>query len=428
MNKTPSQYLQVAVDQYNAVEDGHAEYAPSSAKRWCNCSASVQMSKDADDSANMYTAEGSLAHEICALTILNDSITPQNLEELVGDTYMIDDFEIEVTEEMIEAVMVYVNTIVRDMKELGLTYENYASCMSVEKRVTITEDCNGTSDLYLAVPFSKLVVYDFKYGAGVPVDVDDNYQMKCYAVGAMLDYEQGADSYMDVVELVIIQPRARHKDGTVRRWETTRDKILEFKVEIENCIEKCKKEDVSFKDGDWCRWCPGKHKCPELFGETNSIAKTAFDVVETGNDTLLAITDKQIIQMLDKKGTIEGFLKSIYNHALGKLKEGETLEGYKLVRGRATRSWYDAEAVEAKFEDQLDGDTLFTKKFISPAQMETELKKAGICATKKEAVEMIVSMVNPGEGKISLAPAHDKRQGLVLNAGDYFDDENDLDL
>lgn len=424
MKKTPSEILQEAVDKYNDIEGGHSKYPPSGAKRWCNCPGSVALSEGEDDGANEYTAEGSLAHEICALTLTTSALSRELLEELVGDTYMIDGFEIEVTEEMVEAVILYVKTIVDDMKAAGLTNDNYGSCLSVEKKVTVTHDCDGTSDCYLAVPFEKLVVYDFKYGAGVPVDVKDNYQMKCYAVGAMCDYERGKNSYMDDVELVIIQPRARHKDGFVRRWNTTRDDILKFQREIAACVDACKSKDAPFKSGDWCRWCPGKHRCPSLFNDAEDTAKQAFDVIDTGQDILVAMTDKQMIKILDVKDTLTGYLKAVEAHALARLKSGDPLAGYKLVRGRSTRSWYSQDNVESTFEGKLSGDDLYTKKFVSPAQMEKLLKSKGVCKTEKKAKEYIFDLVDPGEGKISIAPEHDKREALMLNAGDYFKEQD----
>ncbi len=435
MDNRPSTQLGNAVDIYNKQENIHAEYAPSSAKRWCNCHASVKMSKDAGDSgANQYTAEGSLAHIICELCLKMVFTSMITLEELVGDTYMLDDFEIEVTEEMIEACWLYAETIAQDALDAGLTVDNIDSCLVIEQRVIITEECSGTSDCYLAIPFEKLFVYDFKYGAGVPVDVQDNYQMKCYAVGALNDYEYAHEfnrdpldrhtSYMDVIELVIIQPRARHKDGFVRRWKTTRDEILKFKDEIQRCIFDCKEDNPTFKQGDWCRWCGGKHKCPQLFEETTTLAKKAFDAVDVGGDMLVAMTDEQMLELLDKKDTIIGFLKAVEAHAQARLESGDTIGTYKLVRGRATRGW--AVPVEI-LQEQLcvSGLELYEKKLLTPTKLEKELKRAtGV--TLKVAKETVAQFVDPGVGKLSIAPGHDKREQVFLTAGEYFDEDLEL--
>lgn len=422
MNNTSSGLLQEAVDKYNAADEAaHAKYPPSAAKRWCNCSASIKMSKGEDNKPNQYTAEGSLAHIICELLAKMVFASMAALEELVGDTYLIDDFEIEVTDEMIEACWLYAETLADDMLENDITDAHVGTLIKIEQRINIAGDCYGTSDCNMAVPFTKLIVYDFKYGAGVPVDVKDNYQMKCYAVGALNEYEaDGSNSMMDVIELVIVQPRARHKDGEVRRWETTRDKILEFKAEIKEAMDKCKSNDPEFKSGDWCRWCPAKHKCQHMFEETQDIAKAAFDVVNdgSGGEVLTAMTDEQMLKILDNKDTIIGFLKAVEGHALARLETGGTLGAYKLVRGRATRKWsVDEDSLQTVFGDM---DIYAAPKLLSPAQLEKKYKKnKGV--TMKEAKAAIFDYVDPGEGKISIAPGHDKRDAVLLNAGEYFD-------
>ncbi len=425
MNNSTSQILQSSVDTYNieARESSvHAKYPPSSAKRWCNCSASVKMSEGEDSAPNQYTAEGSLAHIICELLVNFEITCLFSLEELVGDTYMIDSFEIDVTDEMIEACWLYAKAIDTDMLEAGLDETHIGTLIKVEQRINIVDECYGTSDCNMAVPFIKLIVYDFKYGAGVPVDVKDNYQMKCYAVGALNEYEaDGGNSMMDVIELVIVQPRARHKDGEVRRWETTRDKILEFRQEIKDAIFRCKSKNPKFKSGDWCRWCPAKHKCQHMFEETQDIAKNAFDVINDGSETLTAMTDTQMLRILDNKDTIIGFLKAVEAHAQARLETGGTIGDYKLVRGRATRKWIDEELVKGSLAVSVPADRLFIKKFVSPTQLEKVLKEVGMVKSAKLAKEYIADWVDPGVGKLSIAPGHDKREQVLLNAGEYFD-------
>lgn len=417
-----SQILQEHVDIYNNHPDTHAKFAPSSAKRWCNCPGSIALTPttDEDDGANAYTAEGSLAHligELLCKALLNIAC----LGELVGDTYMIDGFEIEVTEEMIDTCTLYLETIYSDMEEYDVVGE-MDDLMSVEQKIHIADGCDGTSDCNLVIPFNRIIVYDLKYGAGVAVDVVNNSQMKCYGVGVMNAFEEGGStSYLDTIELVIIQPRARHADGGVRRWEISREDILAFKVEIEGYIKTCGVAGADIKSGEWCRWCSAKHKCPALFKDSNEIAKTAFDAIEVGNDVLVAMTDVQMLDILDKAETIKNFIKAVQAHAQARLMTGESIGEYKLVQGRATRKWYDEAEVEATFEAQISGDGLYTKKFASPAQLEKTIKKE-LSVTLKEAKAMIVDLVDPGEGKISLAPGHDKRDAILLNPGQMFDE------
>ena len=159
-----------------------------------------------------------------------------------------------------------------------------------------------------------------------------------------------------------------------------------------------------------------------MFEETQDIAKAAFDVINDGSDTLTAMTDTQMLRVLDNKDTIIGFLEAVKAHAQARLETGGTIGDYKLVRGRATRKWIDEKLVVADMmRRHLAVDSLYIKKFVSPAQLEKVLKSEGICKTVKAAKECIVDMVDPGEGKLSIAPGHDKREQVFLNAGEYFD-------
>ena len=44
----------------------HARLAPSAAKRWMNCPASVRATEDLPDSTSEAAAEGTAAHELCS--------------------------------------------------------------------------------------------------------------------------------------------------------------------------------------------------------------------------------------------------------------------------------------------------------------------------------------------------------------------------
>ena len=159
-----------------------------------------------------------------------------------------------------------------------------------------------------------------------------------------------------------------------------------------------------------------------MFEETQDIAKSAFDVVNDGSETLTAMTDEQMLRVLDNKDTIIGFLKAVEAHAQARLETGGTIGDYKLVRGRATRKWTNQARVEQKLlsKPHIKENDMYTSKFKSPAQMEKLVKEKGICSSVKEAKAFLEGFVDPGVGKISIAPGHDKREQVLLNAGEYF--------
>lgn len=408
----------------NKSEEKHSKFSPSAASRWINCPGSIKLTEGITSEATEYSAEGKLAHTLCE-QVLRGKLDADQLAEKEGDTEMVEGFEITITDEMIESVMLYCNTIGDDLKACGFTPENYKECFFVEKTVQVSDNCYGTTDCSIAVPFDRLIVYDFKYGAGVSVNVENNYQMQCYAVGTLLDFEKASNGYsfMDTVELVIVQPRSRHKDGPVRRWRTDRGHILNWKKKIDEHIKAAKADNPPLRSGNWCRFCPAKHKCPALFDQSNELAKQAFDSIEVGGNSIVALSDEQIIKVLDNKDTIVGFLKAVESHAQTRLEAGEggeISEKYKLVRGRAYRKWRDENEVLETFNGSL-GDDIYEQKMLSPAKLEKVFaKKAGI--TLKEAKSKVEKYTETPEGKITIAPVYDKRPAVLVSAGDYFED------
>jgi hypothetical protein len=116
-----------------------------------------------------------------------------------------------VTEEMADHVQLYVDYVRNLMNETK-------GVLAIEHRVhlkTLHPDLYGTCDAIVYEDFGTLHVIDFKYGAGIPVEVEGNEQVMYYALGALElgDFEK--------VVLHIVQPRAEHEAGPIRSWSTT---------------------------------------------------------------------------------------------------------------------------------------------------------------------------------------------------------------
>jgi len=147
----------------------------------------VALCLDAPDVSSKFAAEGTAAHKLCEIG-LKAGVTDVGL----CDKKSIDGFE--VTEEMVESVNIYLETIKADL-------EKKYSKVEVEKQFKLTTNIWGTVDAVLVVG-DKAYVYDFKYGAGVVVEVEDNPQLMIYALGAIKRRTK-----VKTVDLVIVQPR-----------------------------------------------------------------------------------------------------------------------------------------------------------------------------------------------------------------------------
>ena len=350
--------------QLEQEEKVHSRVGASTAKRWMNCPGSVSLLEKVTRRPNSkYAAEGTVAHSVAEsmFEFGIPGVLPKDNGQL-GRIIIQDGFEIEIDIPMIEGAQLYAETIFNDMIELGLPnpYVEYksgsgngrvmrpSSVMQYLKIETgfnlksIDEELFGTNDASVCVPFGKLIVYDYKYGAGVAVNPEENEQLMYYALGIAETFG-GLDALcLQEVELVIIQPRAKHNDGPIRRWSTTPERLAQFGLEVKAALAEAKKPDAPVKSGSWCKFCDAKSICQAVRNEVNRIAQIEFApvdldaklaerYVEVEPPKVLEMTPEQIANVLEKATMVRDWITEVENRALELLKGGKEVPGYKCV-------------------------------------------------------------------------------------------------
>lgn len=377
----------------------HSRFGASSAERWVNCPGSVRLSVGKPNRGSFAAAEGSVAHTFGERLLKGEASKSDILAE-VGTIVKYDGFDVPVTDEMIEGAILYHDTV---MKDKAVFYTDVAE-LRVEERlhlVSVDEDAFGTSDAIVVSP-KKLIVYDFKYGKGKVVEVENNKQMMFYGIGAMdkigrWDFEE--------VELVVVQPRGQHKDGVIRRWTTIPMRLDSFAQELKAAIAEARKEDSRVCAGDWCRWCPA-NPCPALAQKAAEACQADFSVIpEHPAARLPRVEDMPVEVMLNAlawEETVSQMFDSIKGRLMGMLEAGESVPGMKLVASRSNRVWKDEEQVKRELGALLPKEELYTTpKLLGPAAIE---KKVG-----KKTIE---KLTEKPEGKPALAPESDPRPAL----------------
>lgn len=232
----------------------HADLSPSSAERWFACPGSIELSKDVAYVVSKPAVEGTLLHQISEMKLKDrldgDGISLKSY--WLGRVERVEDFEIEVDEEMINCAEDYVDYVQQTTKQKK-------GKLLIEEQVTLEEisiRCWGTADA-LILAKNHISVIDFKSGR-YPVEVENNKQLKIYALGALARYG-GEDTVLD---LTIVQPRAKHKDGPVRTTTIkAQDLVLWGFNELKSACDSCEEENPKFNFGNHCRFCPAKDKC-----------------------------------------------------------------------------------------------------------------------------------------------------------------------
>ena len=141
----------------------HSTVGASSATRWWNCPGSVALSSNiAKQPPSPYAEEGTAAHELAERCLKERKDPFQLVGEFAENGW-------EFTEEMAEHVITYLEAINSDLNKYNLTWDN----VEVERHFTLShidKEAFGTNDANLGIFLRRLIVYDFKYGSGVPVE------------------------------------------------------------------------------------------------------------------------------------------------------------------------------------------------------------------------------------------------------------------
>ena len=257
----------------------------------------------------------------------------------------------------------------------------------------------GTADCIIYGKQSgTLYVLDYKHGQGVAVEVEDNAQLKYYALGAIL--EIGDKAPVNKVITVVIQPRAMHADGPVRSYSYSRDEIMDFGTELIDAAHESLKPDAPRLAGDHCKFCKAAGTCSALRNDALAVAQDEFGAVKDLND----LTPAEVADYLEKVPLIEEWIKSLRRHANYILESGNALPGYKLVEKRPTRRWrVENEFVAWATEEGLDDDDIYEKKLKSPSQIERIVGKKNLPTSLVMAVSTGTSMVADTDNRPSVA-------------------------
>lgn len=383
------------------AEKAHATYSASGSDRWLNCPGSIALTEDAPPQRESdYAAEGTKAHAYLEM-ILKAYLTPKGKpRSLLLELHRSNPADVE----MIEHAWAAAKWIIERTEETKGT-------LHAETKVDATpftkEGQFGTADALIVELFGTLYVVDFKYGAGVPVDVVENTQMLYYALGASHQHDH---NFTEVV-MVIIQPRADHADGPIRSWTLSIDELLEWEGKFKDGVEACEKPDAELRSGDWCRWCPAKTICPEV--STRAMAQAQIDFAPETKELKMpepkGIAIRYLPEVLNAADKIEAWIAGVREHAFHVLERGEKIRGWKLVEKRSIRKWIDP-VKTAKEAEKLFGKTAFTApELLSPLQLE----KNAISRIRKAAkLEWVAKRVTDKSSGLTLAPDSDKRKAV----------------
>lgn len=305
-----------------------------------------------------------------------------------------------VTDEMAAYVNVYVGEIRK------ILAENPDAVLMVEKRVVMSSvgnDVFGTGDCIIYIP-SKRKVYniDLKYGYGI-VDVYDNIQLAFYSVATLDTYQWWG--LVDTVEAIIIQPRAEHIDGVIRRHIFTRDDLVQWQKKFADIVAVARRNDAPLVAGEHCKYCDASPICRARLQRTMSIV---------GHDAPLeTLSTAEVIAFYKEIKVMTMQFEKMKDLAIQLGKSGANLgNDYKMVKAIQRHVCADDKAfiddVLNHPDCKINGDELFNQKL----KGKTDLMK--IKGVPKSVID---KHFKAPPTALTLVPITDKRPAYGIGGG-----------
>ena len=382
----------------------HSILAPSSAKRWTSCTASVpyciaNAKRIPEDRGSVYAAEGTQAHEY-AEKLLKGTMKPSELPEEFAP------------------VMEYVNACKRIITE-----HNGEVLVETRAPLFYFPEQGGTVDFAL-IGDSGIFIRDLKYGAGIPVDAEQNQQLAIYAQSLIDEYSMLYAFDDDTpVQIGIVQPR--YAGGEIEKvWDTTVKELREFCKPIGEAakyiLAGVKSPEFAEKflrfapSADACHWCPAKGFC-------HARATTAIEPVSVHIDVLAAfdtieepelpavptLTERQIVAIYKQSANLKSLLSAVEDYLTERAMVGKTVPGTKVVEGRmGNREWIDEEKAVEWLDTMLERDEFMKSTLKSPTAVAKILKDWTLAPNEMD------EYIHRTPGKPIIALETDKRPAI----------------
>jgi len=305
---------------------------PSGAHQWSVCHGSHRMQVNAPEQEPSEAAEeGTAAHWLAEQVLDHWSklapIAPLK-QEYVGSMA---ENDVLITDEMWDGVDTYVTDVLKSVRG-GATLP----ALQIEQRVDldmIYPGMSGTPDAYIYdAQANHLTVWDLKFGHGL-VEVIKNPQLMIYAAGIV-----SALGLSEVnITLKIVQPRASHPLGSVRKWQITSKHLNPLIADLSVAAHLAMGEQPNCVSGTHCRYCSARHLC-------RSLSSTVYNAIDVITESVPMTLDEQglstELKLLRRMEQLFKYrLTAIESEIESKLRGGSAIPGFSAKQKHGRKRW-----------------------------------------------------------------------------------------
>ena len=401
----------------------HSTLSPSAAHRWILCPGARALESAHPDTRSPAATRGTASHLLAAAAWGS----PAPASKQVGVGLVVDGDMVIVDQAMADDAQTYIE---------GLrSYAGRDSVVMIEQRLDLSEtlgvpDTFGTADaIVIRDDEVEIQIHDAKFGRGVRVDANHNWQLILYALGALHAFDPS--NRVQRVRLVIHQPPLNHRS----EWLISTDELRQFGAlarvaakRAVNCFNTLDPKSDLVPGETQCRFCRAKANCPALSKYVLETVAQEFSVLDDSLQDRITQSTKSIATVdlnrlsifMRSVELIEGFCREVRNRTERELKNGSLVPGFTLGMGRrGTRKWSDPLAAQAALEHAgLSHAQIFDYELISPPAAERLVKAGAIAAPDWTAMRALINQ-SPGSPTVTLVSSQHPRVEPSVTLNDF---------
>lgn len=356
----------------------------SDASMWMACNGSFRAQQaypPLDIEPSQSRLEGRACHEVAQKLFKNEPFS-----DLVGS---LSKDGIVITDELFDAAREYFNEVWGYCNTHGRVHD-----LHVEEVCPVPGygDWYCIPDAWVYVPEVKVLrVYDAKFGHRI-VDPFENWQLLIEACAIVETHRLD----VDVVELVIVQPRGFTSDGTVRKWVLTYDELCVYRQQVNETMTRVLDTAPLCTPGPHCLDCSARAHCDTL--KQQSYAGVDY-VQSLQTHNLSGHTLGVELRLLQRaQEMIKMRLSGLEEQALHEIKQGQHVTFYSAKTTYGRKRWKKDVPVDQvimmgdllgqnlRKPQELDTPVQCAKKGIDPSVIE-QYAETPVTGVKLEQVD-----------------------------------------
>lgn len=357
----------------------------SDANQWMNCNGSFRAQQaypPLDVEPSQSRLEGRACHEVAQKLFRNEPFS-----DMVGS---LSKDGIVITDELFDAAREYFNEVWGYCNTHGRVHDLHAEEVCP---VPGYDDWYCIPDAWVYVPEGKVLrVWDAKFGHRI-VDPFENWQLLIEAYAIVETHRLD----VDVIELVIVQPRGFTSEGTVRKWALTYDELKQYwDVEVCMSLVLTTGPDPLCTPGPHCLDCSARAHCDTLKQQSYA-AVDYVTSLQTHNLSGHALgVELRLLQRAQEM--IKMRLSGLEEQALHEIKQGRHVTFYTAKTTYGRKRWKkdvpvdqvifmaELQGVDVRKPQELDTPAQCAKKGIDPSVIE-QYAETPVTGVKLEQVD-----------------------------------------